>query len=151
MRMTSPATVRIITAQEAIPIRQVMLRPGRPAGECVFAHDNDPDTRHFGAFTGGIMAGIASVYHLAPPGASDAGAWQLRGMAVLETAQRRGIGAALLLACRAHVVERGGTRLWCNARTGAVPFYAKHGFEVTGKEFIIPDVGPHHVMQWQLP
>jgi len=145
--VTPPVSIRIVKAQEVIPIRQVILRPNRAVSECVFAHDDDPDTRHFGAFADGTMVGIASVYHLSPPGTADAGAWQLRGMAVLENSQRRGIGSALLQACREHVVARGVTRLWCNARTGAVPFYAKHGFEITGAEFIIPDVGPHYVMQ----
>jgi GNAT superfamily N-acetyltransferase len=97
------------------------------------------------------MLGVASVYHLSPPGTTDDSAWQLRGMAVLENSQRNGIGSVLLRACGAHVVARGGTRLWCNARTGAVPFYVKHGFETVGAEFIIADVGPHYIMQRRLP
>ncbi len=148
--MTTPLSIRVITAQEVIPIRQVILRPGRPVNECAFAHDDGSGTRHFGAFSDGVMVGVASVYHLSPPGTTDDGAWQLRGMAVLENSQRRGVGAALLRACCEHVVARGGTRLWFNARTSAVAFYAKHGFEVTGAEFVIPDVGSHYVMQRRL-
>ena len=148
--MTSPVSIRSVTAQEVIPIRQLILRPNRPVSECVFAHDDDAETRHFGAFANGVMAGVASLYHLSPTGTTDVGAWQLRGMAVLENTQRRGIGSALLRACCGHVVARGGNRIWFNARISAAPFYAKHGFEIVGAEFIIPDVGPHFVMQRRL-
>jgi len=46
------------------------------------------------------------------------------------------------------VAGQGGTMLWFNARTVAVPFYEKHGFATRGDEFEIPGVGPHYVM-WQ--
>jgi len=145
-----PLAIRIVSAQEVIPIRQIILRPGRPASDCVFAHDEDSDTRHFGALVEGAMVGVASVYHLPPPGTNDDGAWQLRGMAVLEPSQRRGIGSTLVRACCEHVAAQGGARLWCHARTGAVPFYAKLAFEVVGAEFLIPGVGPHYFMQRRL-
>jgi N-acetylglutamate synthase-like GNAT family acetyltransferase len=143
----TPVSIRIIGPQEVIPIRQIILRPGRPVSECVFAHDDDADTRHFGAFVDGTMLGVASVYR----DKTDVGAWQLRGMAVLEDSQRRGVGSALLRACCEHVVAQGGSKLWCNARITAAAFYAKHGFETAGAEFISPDVGPHYVMQLVFP
>jgi ribosomal protein S18 acetylase RimI-like enzyme len=149
--MTTPVNIRIIAAQEVIPLRRAVLRPGRPVCECIFAHDDDSETRHFGAFVNGVMVGVSSAYHRPLPGTTDDGAWQLRGMAVLENAQHRGVGSALLRACCDHVVERGGTLVWFNARSGAVPFYTKHGFEIVGAEFIIPDVGPHYVMQRRFP
>jgi len=36
--------------------------------------------------------------------------------------------------------------IWCNARTSAVEFYRKLGWEILGTEFDVPDVGPHFHM-----
>jgi GNAT superfamily N-acetyltransferase len=117
----------------------------------VFDGDDDPATAHFAAYAGGVdLVGVASVYRRAMPDMSDDRAWQLRGMAVLDAWQRRGIGARLLEACCAHVAAGGGC-LWCNARVGASSFYVRHGFEVISAEFDIPDVGPHVVMRRFIP
>lgn len=35
--------------------------------------------------------------------------------------------------------------IWCNARTVAVGFYSRSGFEVISEEFEIPEAGPHFV------
>lgn len=148
--MKSPVSIRRIAAQETVPIRQVILRPGRPVADCVFAHDEDSETAHFGAFMEGALVGVASVYHLPPPGTTNPGAWQVRGMAVLQPAQRQGVGSALLRVCCEHVAASGGRLVWCNARTAAVAFYAKHGFQIASAEFLIAGVGPHYRMQRQL-
>jgi GNAT superfamily N-acetyltransferase len=72
---------------------------------------------------------------------------QLRGMAVDATAQRSGIGSALLEFAEAHLRAVGGTDYrWCNARVRAIPFYERHGWRVVSEEFEIPEVGPHQRM-----
>ena len=136
-----------ISAEAVLPLRQAILRPGRPLEDAVFPHDTDPETVHFGAFVDEELVGVASVYHEPQPGRDDPLEWRLRGMAVTERMQRQGIGSALLRACVTHVREQGGRLLWFNARTAAVPFYRAHGFAVVGEEFEIPDVGPHFVMR----
>ncbi|MCX7885870.1 MAG: GNAT family N-acetyltransferase [Verrucomicrobiae bacterium] len=148
--MKPGVSIRRITARETVPVRHVILRPGRPVSDCVFAHDEDSETAHFGAFVDGVLVGVASVYRLPPPGTTDVSAWQVRGMAVLEHMQKQGIGSALLQVCCEYVKARGGRRLWCNARTEAVSFYAKHGFQTASAEFVIPGVGPHRRMERQL-
>jgi len=75
---------------------------------------------------------------------------QLRGMATAAEAQRSGLGRALVLGCVAFARKKGARLLWCNARTYAAGFYSKLGFEIVGKEFDIPDVGPHYRMKLQL-
>jgi GNAT superfamily N-acetyltransferase len=139
------------TSRDVLPVRHLVLRPGRPLAAAVFDGDDDPATAHFAAYAGGVdLVGVASVYRRAMPDMSDDRAWQLRGMAVLDAWQRRGIGARLLEACCAHVAAGGGC-LWCNARVGASSFYVRHGFEVISAEFDIPDVGPHVVMRRFIP
>jgi predicted GNAT family N-acyltransferase len=148
MTMNSEWAIRRVAGRDVLPVRQPVLRPGRPLAASVFDGDDDRSTAHFGAYVGdGQLVGVASVYQRAMPGTVDDRAWQLRGMAVLDVWQGHGIGACLLAACCAHVESSGGMRVWCNARVRAVPFYARHGFEAVGAEFEIPDVGPHVVMR----
>jgi predicted GNAT family N-acyltransferase len=139
--------IELLSPTAVLPLRRAVLRPGRPAAEAVFAGDDHPATLHLGIRTDGGLVGIATLMHEPPPGDSNPRAWRLRGMAVAEKWQRQGLGGALLQASLAHVKERGGTLLWFNARTCAVPFYRRHGFETVGDEFEIAGVGPHCLMR----
>ena len=66
-------------------------------------------------------------------------------MAVLGDWRGRGIGGAILAALVERAAARGMTRLVLNAQTHAVPFYARHGFVVSGDEFMEADI-PHIAM-----
>ena len=136
-------TILPITAEETIPLRLAVLRPGLPREAAIFPED--ARAVHFGAFRDGEIVAIASLLREDLPGEAGRG-WRLRGMATAEAAQSQGIGGQLLRACLHYVAARGGEILWCNARTEAAAFYAKHGFAVRGEEFEIPGVGPHFVM-----
>jgi predicted GNAT family N-acyltransferase len=46
-----------------------------------------------------------------------------------------------------HAVDRGASRVWCNARTPARSLYERAGFSVVSEEFELPDIGPHLVME----
>ncbi len=149
-KMTDIVT-RVISAQETYPLRAAVLRPGQPPEALLFHGDGAPETVHIGALDGDRIVSIGSVYHEPPPGADNPGAWRLRGMATAEDARRRGYGAAVLHACIEHVVRQGGTGLWFNARTAAVPFYQAMGFATRGEEFELPGIGPHYFMCRDLP
>jgi GNAT superfamily N-acetyltransferase len=139
--------VRVVAAEETRPLRHLVLRPGQPPASTVYPGDDDPATRHFAAFADGHLVGIASLYREARPGGPPGVAgWRLRGMASAPHVRGRGVGRALLAACRHHVAAEGGGELWCNARTPAAGFYARAGFAVVGERFDIPGIGPHVVM-----
>lgn len=140
--------VRPITAEETWPLRLAVLRPGRPIESARFPGDDAPGTRHFGAFRNGQLLGIASLYAAEMPARPGELAFQLRGMATAPEARGLGLGRALVHACIEFARESGVRLIWCNARTGAVGFYRKLGFEVFGNEFEIADVGPHFRMAW---
>jgi predicted GNAT family N-acyltransferase len=72
------------------------------------------------------------------------GAWQLRGMATAPELRGQGIGAAVVAQALIEVGTRGGRLLWCEARTGAVAFYRRHGFVVDGPEFEHAETGIAH-------
>ena len=115
--------------------------------EAHFPGDDDANTAHFGAFRNGELLCVASLYQASFPGEPETAAFQLRGMATAPEARGSGLGTAIVNACVAHVREKGGALLWCNARTSAAEFYRKLGFQIVGGEFDIPTVGPHFRMK----
>jgi GNAT superfamily N-acetyltransferase len=140
--------IRPISAADTIAVRWPILRPGFPRETAVFDGDDAATTLHFGAFDGGTLVGVASIYLVPfPPHPDAAPAFQLRGMATLPEVRGRHFGEALLAACVAAAREKGAALLWCNARTSAAKFYAKNGWQIVGEEFDIPTVGPHFRMR----
>jgi GNAT superfamily N-acetyltransferase len=140
-----PHNIRPITAAEARPLRQRVLRPHQRIEELIYAGDDHPLGLHAGAFRAGQLIGIASIAPEACPAAPGRSGWRLRGMAALPEVQRRGYGAALLDVCVAHMIRHGGEVLWCNGRTTAMAFYRAQGFAPYGDEFESPGTGPHYI------
>ena len=141
-------TIRLVRPEITLPLRQAVLRPGRPLSQSVFDGDDEANALHLGAFSGKRLVGVASFFERSfPSEAASSGDWQLRGMAVADGWRGRGCGRALLRASLLELAQRGGERLWCNARVGAVGFYHAEGFEIVGDQFEIEDVGPHFIMR----
>lgn len=142
--------IRPISAAETRPLRADILRPGQPPESLVYPGDDAPDSFHAGAFLGGVLVGIASVYPeplpIDLPDLAPNSAFRLRGMATRPELQGQGLGRAVLEGCLTHVRDAGAEVLWCNARTGALGFYRRLGFETVGDKFEIEGIGPHYVM-----
>lgn len=138
--------IRPITSAEARTVRLPVLRPGLPPEAAVFDHDDDPAARHFGAFDGLRLVGVATFFPEPCPIRPGQRAWRLRGMATFPEMQGRGGGSQLfaegLRVARADNAEL----MWCNARTSARGFYERLGFATSGDEFVLPVAGPHYVM-----
>ena len=107
-------------------LRRDVLYPGLELVD--MAIEEDADGMHFGAFKDNALAGVVSLFH------KDID-FQFRKLAVDPRFQQMGIGTALLDTIKSQVLQDGGTRLWCNARTSAIAFYLKNGFSQTGKKF----------------
>src|SRR5262249_7565505 len=123
------------------------LRAGLPLEAACFAGDDEPTTRHFGAFprAGGEPVGCVSCMRRPRDGVD---AWQVRGMATRADLVRHGIGRALpAVALEAVRAEPGPGVLWCNARVSALGFRERTGWTVTSAVFEIPGVGPHVVLE----
>ena len=138
--------VRIVPAEAVRPLRAKVLRPTAPH-DVVWPGDDGADTVHVAAFDGGAVVGIATLFPKGHPNGAAPGDWQLRGMAVETSLQKKGVGAAVLDGALAAIRARGAVRLWCNARTSAEGFYLRHGFTTVSGVFEVPGVGPHVVMQ----
>ena len=72
-------------------------------------------------------------------------AHQLRGMAIEPDRQGEGIGAHLLAAGIERCAAAGSELVWAHARSTALDFYVRHGFTVSGDEYIEPATGLAHV------
>jgi predicted GNAT family N-acyltransferase len=134
--------VRRATLGEILPLRHAELRPGRPVETAHFDGDAEPSTVHLGAFDDDGTIVCCTTLMRRPYDGADA--VQLRGMATRAERARTGVGTQVVRFAETLVHDDLGCRvLWCNARTGAVGFYAKLGWTVTSAEFDVPDVGPH--------
>jgi GNAT superfamily N-acetyltransferase len=141
-----------ITERETLKIRNSVLRKGRPLEECHFPGDELGTTFHLGAFEKERIIGVATFLmnkdiHLNKIRDIKLHyCYQLRGMAVLEIAQGKGIGKKLLKQGEQILKKRNIEVLWLNARSGAAPFYEKMSYHIVSEIFDVPSVGNHYKM-----
>ncbi len=90
--------------------------------------DEDNHGYHFGAFSANELVAVVSLFQ-------NGNDFQFRKFAVDADMQGKGVGNQLLQYITDFAVKEGGIHLWCNARTTAIGFYLKNGFEPTGKLF----------------
>jgi GNAT superfamily N-acetyltransferase len=141
-------TVERVAAHVTYPLRQRVLRPGRPPAAARFDIDDEPSTASFAARTPhGEVVATAVVYPEPCPWLPDRpGAWRLRGMATAPDHRGRGVGTRVLRAALAHVDTSGGDLVWCNARVPARRLYERAGFRTHGASWEDPEIGPHIAM-----
>jgi predicted GNAT family N-acyltransferase len=145
--MPPEITCRRAAVAEILPLRHQILRAGLPFEAACFEGDSDPATRHYAAVAGELPVGCLT---LMPSAWEGRPAWQLRGMATAADAQGKGLGRQLLEAAVADARAAEPERIvWCNARTSAVGFYEKLGWQVVSEPFDVPTAGPHVKMVWE--
>ena len=144
--MNHPATIMMIRPEETYPLRHKVLRPSQASELCPFDLDEHKDSFHLGAFQGDLLVGILSAVPLDEKGVEREDVFRIRGMAVDADSRGRGIGTLLLQSAAKHLERQDPCRLWCFARSHAVPFYVRNGFVIVGEEFEIEGVGPHFTM-----
>lgn len=138
--------IKQISYEQTYPVRQVVLRPGKPLETCFFKDDELQTTFHFGLFYQEKLTGIISIFKNNNSLFSQTDQYQIRGMAVLPEYQKSGFGKQLVVYSEIFLRNKSILLVWFNAREIAVDFYKKSGYQVIGKTFEIPDVGPHFVM-----
>jgi GNAT superfamily N-acetyltransferase len=139
-------SIKQIPSKDTFAVRLPVLRPGKPVESCIFEGDDLPSTVHFGIFDDENLAGIVSVFEADTPLLPQQQQFQLRGMAVLDTYQKKGLGDLLVKAAEDYIKTVGGEAIWFNAREIAVGFYEKMGYKIIGDPFTISDIGIHYVM-----
>ena len=135
--------IRSISSEQTFAIRHPVLRAGRPLESSKFAGDNEKETHHFGAYTNNKLIGVLSCYQNNCSLLMDGKNYQIRGVAVLESHQKKGIGKALMLHAEEFLSQINCNHIWLNARLKAKDFYTKLCYEEIGTVFEVVDIGPH--------
>jgi GNAT superfamily N-acetyltransferase len=142
--------VEEVTAADVLLLRAEVLRPGLPLEESRYAQDESPDAHHLAVrLSDGRIVGCATFFPDPWEGPSppvDGPAWRLRGMATAPEVRGTGAGGLLLERGLEVVAAAGAVLLWCNARTAAIGFYRRYGFQVGADEF---PSGPHNVPHYR--
>lgn len=147
----SPGTITVqqVDAATTYPLRAQELRQGRPVE---IDEDDAPYTLHLAArLDGGEVVAVVRFHPRDCPWREAEAPWQLRGMATDPRVRGLGVGRALVAEGLTRVVQRGADLVWCDARAGAVGFYARIGFTSVTDEYDLRPVGPHRGMLLELP
>jgi GNAT superfamily N-acetyltransferase len=147
--------IRRVEVEKILDLRHRILRAGLPPESARFDGDEAATTIHWAAFArdvsdraAGQAVGCLSFMLNSFQGEP---AWQLRGMAVDQRHQRRGLGLELLAQAEEAVAAEGkAALLWCNARVPAAGFYQKQGWTIVSEVFEVPTAGPHVKMSKRL-
>jgi len=139
-----------IPFQATYAVRHPVLRGGKPIESCFFEGDDLKTTNHFGLFVDKKIVGVVSVYTNKNTNFKADNPFQIRGMAVLATFQKKGFGELLVHHCENYVREQNGDLIWFNAREIAIGFYEKLNYVKYGESFLIADVGIHYIMYKKL-
>lgn len=133
-----------LTPADTHPLRRTVLRTGTISDCVVFDGDDDPATFHLGVRRDGDLVAISTWVRRRYPDRPDLAGCQLRGMATDPAARGHGIGTLLLERGTARCVEGGAEAVWARARTTALDFYRRHGFETVGPEYVDLATGLPH-------
>lgn len=138
--------IKKINAETTFSVRNPILRPNLPVETCRFDGDHLPSTLHWGFYIEEKLVGIVSVFEKNSSNWSFPRQIQIRGMAVLEAYQKKGIGEQLIKNVIESAIASQKQLIWFNARKNAVPFYEKLGFHKIGTAFEIEGIGTHYIM-----
>ncbi|WP_170225216.1 GNAT family N-acetyltransferase [Nocardioides albertanoniae] len=140
-----------VPVEETYPLRAKVLRNGGPPEAARLVGDDLPGVATYAARdVEGAVVGCVGLFPEPCPDLPDhpGEGWRIRGMATDDGLRGQGVGAQVLKAALDHVAAHGGGLVWCNARTTAARFYARHGFQEIGERWDDPEIGPH-VRMWR--
>ncbi|NJX14533.1 GNAT family N-acetyltransferase [Tamlana crocina] len=138
--------IKQIPSEETHSVRHPILRAGHPIESCVFDGDNLETTFHIGIFSESKLLGVCSFFKNNSSSFSEKKQYQLRGMAIVESHQKQGLGQLLIKHGENILKTKHAKLVWCNARETATPFYTKNGYKITGDPYNIKTVGIHYLM-----
>ncbi len=138
--------IECINAEATYSIRKAVLRKGKTWSSCLFEGDNLTSTVHYGLFVNKELAGIISLFENKFGNFTNQNQLQIRGMAVLESHQKKGFGHLLVIKAEEYAKTKEMEVIWFNARETAVGFYEKLGYQIIDKSFLIEGIGSHYSM-----
>src|SRR6187402_2674078 len=109
--------IKKISDLETYAVRHIVLRQGKPLESCRFEGDDLPTTCHFGYYLDDNLIGIISLFNANSNSFTSDMQYQIRGMAVLVSHQKKGIGESLVKHCEKYCTKQQADLIWFNART----------------------------------
>jgi GNAT superfamily N-acetyltransferase len=119
--------IRSVTSQQTYLLRHQVLWPDKPI-EFVRVPE-DAFGFHFGYFIDNEPVAVISLFF------DEQNNARFRKFATHPEYQRQGIGSLLLRHVFDKATEAKASRIWCDARWDAKPFYERFGMEQEGKPF----------------
>ncbi len=120
-----------IKPSETLDLRHRILSPNKSIDSIILAEDDSG--QHFGLFMNAQLISVISLFI-----ENDTG--QFRKFATETSEQNKGYGSILLNRIIEESIKNNVKNLWCNARTTALGFYEKSGFEVVSEKWIKNDI-----------
>ena len=143
--------VQLISPQDAVELRRQVLRPESKSDDgVVYAEDQTATSATYGCFVDDALVSVGTIMEADHPLIPAVGDWRIRGMATADGYRSRGCGQSILEELLRHARSAGGRRVWCNARSDAVAFYERAGFQRRGDEFLTAGDRPHYLMDLHL-
>jgi len=124
--------IRSITAADTYPLRHQVLWPDQPLDFVKVPEDEKGI--HFGYFVDNQVVSVISLF------VDDHRVARFRKFATHPDFQRQGLGSALLEIVFERAIELQATRIWCDARLDAKPFYERFGMKQEGDTFFKGDI-----------
>ncbi len=147
MTLQQNMSIQHITAEQALPLRMQILRPGQAVQNSIYPEDGLSTTIHWGVFVNDIIVCTGTFFkNVCQHFPQQSEAYRLRGMATDSRFQGQQLGSLLLKFAEKNLKEKKASLLWCNARITAARFYEQNGFSPVGDIFDVPVTGPHQVM-----
>jgi GNAT superfamily N-acetyltransferase len=128
--------IRKITADDTLAIRHQVLWPGKSADFVRVAEDED--AHHFGSFADEELVSVISLF-------PDQDSMRFRKFATIHTFQNKGLGSKLLEYVISYSRHQQYKMLWCDARSSALAFYERFGFEKFSEPFFKEHIGYYKI------
>lgn len=137
--------VKFIPLELTLGLRSKVLRNDIPLDECTFNTDQVEGVFHLGYYVENEITTVATFFPNNEVDEDKFG-YQLRGMATDPLFAGKGFGKQLINFAVDYIKTTNADYIWCNARSSAIKFYEKLGFEIISDEFEVSGVGPHYKM-----
>jgi predicted GNAT family N-acyltransferase len=137
--------VKFIPFELTLGLRSKVLRNNLPLKDCIFPTDQIEGAFHLAYYLEEEIATVASFFPKNYNNRAELG-YQLRGMASDPQFSGKGYGKSLVQFAIEYIKNTNAQYIWCNARSNAVSFYEKLGFEKVSNEFEVAGIGPHYEM-----
>ncbi|GLU54638.1 GNAT family N-acetyltransferase [Dyadobacter frigoris] len=118
--------IKKVSVEDILPIRHKVLWPDKPI-EFVNV-EGDEEGIHFGLYEDSKLVTIISLFE-------EGKSMRFRKFATLPEYQNRGFGKMMILKVIDYAKENDFQRLWCDARTDALNFYERAGFQKFSEPF----------------